>query len=68
MPAKKMTPAKEATPHEALLDRLKAEQRTLLDVAARSTLLPSAGALQKIAHLEIAIGALETRLDELAVP
>lgn len=50
--------------YKALLDRLQAAQRELLDAAARGGGLPSDNALRKIADLEVAIGAVENLIGE----
>jgi len=51
---------------EILHSRMLAAQRELLLVAAEAVALPSDRALQKIANLEIAIGALESMIDDEA--
>lgn len=48
----------------ALLERLKSAQRELLINAARLKVLPSDGALRKIADLEQAIVATEQLIEE----
>jgi len=48
----------------ALLERLKGAQRDLLINAARLKVLPSDGALRKIADLEQAIVATEQLIEE----
>ena len=49
---------------KALRNRLLAEQRDLITRAADIDALPSDKTLQKIATLEVAIGAVESLLDE----
>ena len=49
---------------EALLDRLKAAQRTLVLQAAQLPMLPPDGTLRKIADLENTIAAVEALMDE----
>ena len=56
------------TDYKGLLERMKAAQVELLAAAARSSTLPSDGALRKIADLEVAIGALEHLIDEGVLP
>lgn len=51
---------------EILHSRILAAQRELLLVAAEAVALPLDRALQKIANLEIAIGALESMIDDEA--
>ena len=50
----------------ALLKRLKDNQRQLLMQAAESGMLPTDGAIRKIADLENAIGAVELFIEEEA--
>lgn len=49
---------------ETLRSRLPAVQRELLAVVAEANTLPSDKALQKIANLEVAIGAVESMIDD----
>ncbi|ADH90188.1 hypothetical protein Snov_2905 [Ancylobacter novellus DSM 506] len=49
---------------ETLRSRLLAVQRELLAAAAEVNAVPSDKALQKIANLEIAIGAIESMIDD----
>lgn len=49
---------------ETLRSRLLAVQRELLGAAAEVNAVPSDKALQKIANLEIAIGAIESMIDD----
>jgi hypothetical protein len=52
---------------ETLRSRLLAVQREFLGAAAEVNAVPSDKALQKIANLEIAIGAIESMIDETKV-
>lgn len=49
---------------QALSARLKKEQLALLISAAMSDAMPSASTLQRVAQLELNIGAIESVLDE----
>lgn len=49
---------------ETLRSRLLVVQRELLTVVAEANALPSDKALQKIANLEVAIGAVESMIDD----
>ncbi|MFK5600555.1 hypothetical protein ACFZ8E_26725 [Methylobacterium sp. HMF5984] len=49
---------------EALLDRLKTHQRSLILAAAEYDTLPAASVLRQIAELENAIAAVEAVADE----
>lgn len=49
---------------EALLRRLKEEQRRLIATAAESGMLPSNSTLERVAQLELNIAAIEHTLDE----
>lgn len=49
---------------DALLDRLKQAQHTLIDDAAASGMMPSDGTLRKIADLENAIAAVVALIEE----
>ncbi len=49
---------------KTLRNRLLAEQRDLISRAAEIDALPSDKTLQKIATLEVAIGAVESLMDE----
>jgi hypothetical protein len=51
---------------KTLRNRLLAEQRDLISIAAEINSLPSDKTIQKIANLEVAIGAVESMLDEAA--
>ncbi|WP_018390740.1 hypothetical protein [Ancylobacter sp. FA202] len=51
---------------KTLRNRLLAEQRDLISIAAEINALPSDKTIQKIASLEVAIGAVESMLDEEA--
>jgi uncharacterized coiled-coil protein SlyX len=51
---------------EALLDRLKEEQRRLIIAAAEIEMLPSHSTLERVAQLELNIAAIEHTLDEAA--
>lgn len=53
-----------ATKLKTLRNRLLTEQRDLITRAAEIDTLPSDKTLQKIATLEVAIGAVESLLDE----
>lgn len=53
-----------ATKLKTLRNRLLTEQRDLITRAAEIDALPSDKTLQKIATLEVAIGAVESLLDE----
>ncbi|WP_371345963.1 hypothetical protein [Ancylobacter sp. IITR112] len=53
-----------ATKLKTLRNRLLAEQRELITRAADIDALPSDKTLQKIATLEVAIGAVESLMDE----
>lgn len=53
-----------ATKLKTLRNRLLTEQRDLITRAAEVDALPSDKTLQKIATLEVAIGAVESLLDE----
>ncbi|WP_425104199.1 hypothetical protein [Ancylobacter sp.] len=55
-----------ATKLKTLRNRLLTEQRDLITRAAEIDALPSDKTLQKIATLEVAIGAVESLLDEQA--
>lgn len=50
---------------EALLQRLKGEQRRLITAAAELAMLPSNSTLERVAQLELNIAAIEHTLDEL---
>ncbi|GHE79676.1 hypothetical protein GCM10019059_42730 [Camelimonas fluminis] len=52
------------TEHEALLQRLKAEQREIILRAARAQATPARSEIQRIGELELAIGAVEQQLNE----
>jgi len=49
---------------ESLRKRLLSAQREIIAAAALSSVMPSDNALRKIADLEVAIGAVETMIDE----
>lgn len=49
---------------EALIKRLKEEQRGLIHALALSEMAPSQSTLQRIAQLELNIAAVENTLDE----
>lgn len=49
---------------EALLDRLKTEQREIILRAAQSRATPARSAIQRIGELELAIGAVEQLINE----
>lgn len=49
---------------EALLQRLKEEQRRLIMAAAESGMLPSNSTMERVAQLEMNIAAIEHTLDE----
>ncbi|MFD2677864.1 hypothetical protein [Camelimonas lactis] len=49
---------------EELLERLKAEQRDIIERAARSKATPARSAIQRIGELELAIGAVEQLINE----
>ncbi|TCK28083.1 hypothetical protein EV667_2079 [Ancylobacter aquaticus] len=51
---------------KTLRNRLLTEQRDLISIAAEINALPSDKTIQKIASLEVAIGAVESMLDEEA--
>ena len=51
---------------EALLQRLKEEQRRLILAAAEIAMLPSNSTLERVAQLELNIAAIEHTLDETA--
>ncbi|MER2534954.1 MAG: hypothetical protein ABTQ31_07280 [Rhizobiaceae bacterium] len=51
---------------EALVKRLKDEQRALIHALALSEAAPSQSSLQRIAQLEMNIAAVENTLDEYA--
>lgn len=50
---------------EALLGRLKEEQKRLIVVAAEAGSLPSHSTLERVAQLEMNIAAVEHTLEEL---
>jgi uncharacterized coiled-coil protein SlyX len=50
---------------EALVNRLKEEQRKLLLAAAEQSTMPSASTLQRVGELELNIAAAENTLEEL---
>lgn len=50
---------------EALLARLKDEQRKLLIAAAETDMLPSNSTLQRVAQLELNIAAIENTLGDV---
>lgn len=50
---------------EALLRRLKDEQRRLIEAAAEAGMLPSNSTLERVAQIELNIAAIEHTLDEL---
>ncbi len=52
------------TEQEALLQRLKAEQREIILRAARARAMPARSEVQRIGELELAIGAVEQQLNE----
>lgn len=49
---------------EAIAQTLREEQRKLLEEAAEIGRIPSANRLERIAHLELNIAAIENTLDE----
>ncbi|GHE49810.1 hypothetical protein GCM10019059_06240 [Camelimonas fluminis] len=49
---------------EELLERLKAEQRDIIERAAQSKATPARSAIQRIGELELAIGAVEQLINE----
>lgn len=49
---------------EALRSRLLSAQRELIKAAAEAGTIPSDNMLRKIADMEVAVGAIETMLDE----
>jgi uncharacterized coiled-coil protein SlyX len=51
---------------EALLARLKDEQRKLLMAAAETEMMPSNSTLQRVAQLELNIAAIENTLGDVA--
>ena len=51
---------------EALLQRLKEEQRRLILAAAELGLMPSNSTLERVAQLELNIAAIEHTMEEVA--
>lgn len=49
---------------EELLERLKTEQRDIIQRAAQSKTTPARSAIQRIGELELAIGAVEQLINE----
>jgi len=49
---------------EELLERLKTEQRDIIQRAAQSKATPARSAIQRIGELELAIGAVEQLINE----